>query len=230
VTEEVHKAQDFDGSRPLPNRKREVFARMLFEGVEAGAAYELAGFKRPRGNAQRMEREPEIQSRVNFLRQELDAADLALRTVRRRQLRDQLKAITDVDRVDMFEEIEFVKKIGRGRNEREITVRRFQLKPLNALTPEQRALVEGLEADGMRPILPSKLQALALRAKLDGLDAPNKIALTDPGGNNQAPVGPTINLFNRPLDQLTDEELQEEVDAERRRLNLVGTDNGDSRE
>jgi hypothetical protein len=124
---------DFDGSRPLSNRKREMFARMLFEGVEAGAAFELAGYKRPRGNAQRMEREPEIQSRVNYLREELDAADLALRTVRRRQLREQLKTITDVDRVDMFEEVEFVKKIGRGRNAREIKLRRIQLKPLAVL-------------------------------------------------------------------------------------------------
>lgn len=220
---------DFDGSLPLPNRKREMFARLLFEGVEACAAYEFAGFKRPRGNAQRMERESEIQSRVNYLRQELDAADLALRTVRRRQLREQLKAIAEVDRVGMFEEVEFVKKIGRGRNAREIKLRRIQLKPLAALTPEQRALVEGLEADGMRPILPSKLQAMALRAKLDGLDAPSKLALTDPSGNNQAPVAPVINLFNKPLDRLSDKELQEMVDAEHRRLNLIASDNGDSR-
>jgi hypothetical protein len=134
VTQDVHKA-DFDGSRPslfrkgslpLPNRKREAFARMRFEGVETCAAYELAGFRRPRGNAQRMEREEDIQSRINFLRQELDEADLALRTVRRRELRNQLKAIAEVDRVNMFEEVEFTKKIGRGRNAREITLRRIQ--------------------------------------------------------------------------------------------------------
>jgi hypothetical protein len=197
VTQDAHKA-DCDGSQPLPNRKREMFARLLFEGVEAGAAYELAGYRRPRGNAQRMEREPEIQSRVNYLRQELDAADLALRTVRRRELRNQLKAITDIDRVDMFEEVNITKKIGRGRNEREITLRQIQLKPLAELTPEQRALVEGLEADGMRPILPSKLQALALRAKLDGLDGPNRVALTDPSGTQSAPITPTINLIGHP--------------------------------
>jgi hypothetical protein len=199
VTQDAHKV-DCDGSQPLPNRKRETFARLLFEGVEACAAYELAGFKRPRGNAQRMEREAEIQSRVNYLRQELDAADLALRTVRRRELRNQLKAITEIDRVEMFEEVSFVKKIGRGRNAREITLRRIQLKPLAALTPEQRALVEGLEADGMRPILPSKLQAMALRAKLDGLDAPSKVAMTDPTGTQSAPMGATINLRGHPDD------------------------------
>jgi hypothetical protein len=187
MTEEAHKA-DCDGSRPLPNRKREMFVRMLFEGVEATAAYELAGYKRPRGNAQRMEREEEIQSRLNYLRHELDATDLALRAVRRRQLREQLRAIAGIDRVDMFEEIEFVRKIGRGRNAREIKLRRFQLKPLSALTPEQRALVEGLEADGLRPILPGKLQAIALIAKLDGLDAPTKIATTDAAGTGPGTI------------------------------------------
>jgi hypothetical protein len=38
----------------------------LFEGIDVQAAYELAGFKRPRGNAQRMEREPLIRARVNY--------------------------------------------------------------------------------------------------------------------------------------------------------------------
>jgi hypothetical protein len=188
---------DCDGSLPLPSRKREAFARLLFEGTDICAAYELAGYKRPRGNAQRMEREPEIQSRVNYLRQELDTADLALRTVRRHQLREQLKAIAEVDRVSMFEEVEFVKKIGRGRNAREIKLRRIQLKPLAALTPEQRALVEGLEADGMRPILPSKLQAMALRAKLDGLDGPSKIAMTDPTGTEEASLLPPLTDADR---------------------------------
>jgi hypothetical protein len=181
MSTDVQKYTAHDGSLPMRDRRREAFARLLFEGVEVRAAYEQAGFKRPRGNAQRMEREHEVQARINYLRSELDAADLALRTVRRRQLRDQLKAITDVDRLSMFEEVEFVKKIGRGRNAREITLRRLQLKPLTELTVAQRALVEGLEADGMRPILPSKLQAIALRAKLDGLDAPTVQKMTHTG-------------------------------------------------
>jgi hypothetical protein len=42
------------------------------------------------------------------------------------------------------------------------------------MTPEQRALVEGIESDGMRPALPSKLGALVQLAKLDGLDQPFK--------------------------------------------------------
>jgi hypothetical protein len=70
------------GSQPLTDRRREAFARALFEGIDVQAAYELAGFKRPRGNAQRMEREPLIQARVNYLRRELDRADLLMRSVR----------------------------------------------------------------------------------------------------------------------------------------------------
>ena len=48
------------GSQPLTDRRREAFARALFEGIDVQAAYQLAGFKRPRSNAQRMEREPLI--------------------------------------------------------------------------------------------------------------------------------------------------------------------------
>lgn len=75
---------------------------------------------------------------------------------------------------------------------------------------------------------------MALQAKLDGLDAPSKVALTDPTGKKQAAVSPVINLIGKPIDQFSDEELCEFIDAEReaeerRRLNLVGPDNDDSR-
>ena len=55
-----------------------------------------------------------------------------------------------------------------------MTLRRLQMKSLAELTPEQRGLVEGIESDGMRPALPSKLGALAQLTKLDGLDQPFK--------------------------------------------------------
>ena len=93
------------GSQPLTDRRREAFACALFEGIDVQAAYELAGFKRPRGNAQRMEREPLIQARVNYLRRELDRADLLMRSVRRRQVRQQLMQIATADRLGLFEEI-----------------------------------------------------------------------------------------------------------------------------
>ena len=108
-------------SRKLPliaDRRREAFARALFEGIDVQAAYELAGFKRPRGNAQRMEREPLIQARVNYLRRELDRADLLMRSLRRRQLRQQLMQIATADRLGLFEEVTITKTVGRGRNAR----------------------------------------------------------------------------------------------------------------
>jgi hypothetical protein len=39
------------GSQPLTDRRRKAFACALFEGIDVQAAYELAGFKRPRSNA-----------------------------------------------------------------------------------------------------------------------------------------------------------------------------------
>jgi hypothetical protein len=163
------------GSWPLPDRRREMFARALFEGLDVRLAYELAGFKRPRGNAARMEKELAIQARLNYLRRELDETDLYKRALRRHQLRQQLAQIATADRLSLFEEVEITKTIGRGRNARPVTLRRLQMKPLADLTPEQRALVEGIESDGMRPAMPSKLGALAQLAKLDGLDQPLKI-------------------------------------------------------
>ncbi len=176
MAEDVHNDTEDDGSEPLLDRRREAFARALFEGVDVNVAYERAGFKRPRGNATRMEKEPAIRARVNYLRCELDEADLNMRSVRRHQLRQQLAQIATVDRLGLFEEVEMKKTIGRGRNARTITLRRLQLKPLADFTPEQRALVEGVESDGLRPAMPSKLGALAQLAKLDGLDQPLKFS------------------------------------------------------
>jgi hypothetical protein len=160
------------GAQPLADRRRELFVRALFEGIDVRLAYELAGFKRPRGNANRMEKEPAIQARLNYLRRELDETDLHRRAIRRHQLRQELTHIATADRLSLFEEVKVTKIVGRGRNARTVTLRRLQMRPLADLTPEQRALVEGIESDGMRPAMPSKLGALAQLAKLDGLDQP----------------------------------------------------------
>jgi hypothetical protein len=44
------------------------------------------------------------------------------------------------------EEVSIRKTVGRGRNARTVTFRRLQMKALADLTPEQRALVEGIES------------------------------------------------------------------------------------
>jgi hypothetical protein len=175
-------AVDGIGSQPLPDRRRELFVRALFEGIDAQTAYELAGFRRPRGNATRMEKEPAIQARLNYLRRELDEADLRRRVLRRNALRQQLTHILTQDRLSLFEEVEIIKTVGRGRNTRTVTERRLQMKPLADFTPEQRALVEGIEGDGTRPTMPSKLGALAQLTKLDGLDQPAKFSGELSGG------------------------------------------------
>ena len=119
-----------------------------------------------------MEKEHAIQARLNYLRRELDEGDLYRRALRRHQLRQQLGHIATADRLSLFEEVTVNKTVGRGRNARTVTLRRYQMKPLAELTSEQRALVEGIESDGMRPAMLSKLGAMAQLAKLDGLDQP----------------------------------------------------------
>jgi hypothetical protein len=59
-----------------------------------------------------------------------------------------------------------------------------KLSALAALDSEQAALIEGIEQTkyGVRLIMLSKLQAAAQLARLDGLDAPTKVAPTTPDG------------------------------------------------
>lgn len=64
-----------NGSRPLKNSKDEAFAReaVALDSIHRG--YEAAGFKRPRGNAERKARQPNVAARIEFLR--MEAAKLA---------------------------------------------------------------------------------------------------------------------------------------------------------
>ena len=88
-----------------------------------------------------------------------------MRSLRRRQLRQQLMQIATADRLGLFEEVNITKTVGRGRNARTVTLRRLQMKSLADLTADERALVEGIESDGIRPAMPSKLGAFAQLAK-----------------------------------------------------------------
>ena len=60
-------ADDLDASKPLPDRKRERFCQELMAGTPLYDAYTEAGFARSRGNAQRMEQEPEVVTRLEYL-------------------------------------------------------------------------------------------------------------------------------------------------------------------
>jgi hypothetical protein len=154
-----------DPSEPLPDRKRERFCQELMAGAPLYDAYTEAGFARPRGNAQRMEREPEVAARLEFLRRQVEKYEPVLLAFRRVMVRRKLDNIVDLDRLGLFEEYR-----ARGK-------RRLRLKSIDQLTPEQRAIIDSVEItkDGVKLAMPGKLAALAQLAKLDGLDRPTNI-------------------------------------------------------
>lgn len=55
------------GSLPLRDPKREIFCHELVAGGDLYKAFTVAGFKRPRGNAQAMLAEDLVQARVRYL-------------------------------------------------------------------------------------------------------------------------------------------------------------------
>jgi len=166
----------YDGSTPHPDPQRETFCQELIAGEFLYAAYEAAGFKRPRGNAQRMQQEPEVVARLKYLAERVAALGLdeILMAYRRNEHRRALEHIATADRLEVFEQ----KRGGRVR-----------LKPLSKLTADQRALIDGLEIDAkgaVKVLMPKRLDARSMLAKLDGFDKPVKIAPTDPTGEHAA--------------------------------------------
>jgi hypothetical protein len=163
---------DNDPSMPLPDRKRERFCQELMAGTPLYDAYTEAGFARPRGNAQRMEQEPEVVARLQFLRGQVEKYEPVLLAFRRVMVRRKLDNIVDLDRLGLFEEYH-----ARGK-------RRLRLKPIDQFTPEQRSIIDSIEVtkDGVKLTMPGKLAALAQLAKLDGLDKPSKESIEHSGG------------------------------------------------
>jgi hypothetical protein len=56
---------------PPKNPRHEAFIRHLLEGKDATTAFELAGFKRDSGNANRLFRNPKVQARLRELQDEI---------------------------------------------------------------------------------------------------------------------------------------------------------------
>jgi hypothetical protein len=150
----------FDPSQPLADRKRERFCQELAAGTPLYRSYELAGFRRPRGNAYRLEREEKVRARLGHLRTEVEKYEPVFLAFRRTMMRHQLEAIIDCDRLGYFEEY-----VSDGK-------RRLRLKGIDQLTAEQRAVIDAIEVtdNGVKVSLPSRLQALAALARIDGLD------------------------------------------------------------
>jgi hypothetical protein len=184
--------QTYDGSIALPDRKRESFCQELIAGEDLYAAYESAGFKRPRGNAQRMQQEPEVSKRLEFLGRRVASFDEAMRDYRRLQHRRALEHIAVADRLSLFEEKTFKVGAGHDRNgkPRYRNVKRLCLKPLADLSPEQRVLIDGIKISdkgAIEVLMPKRLDARAMLAKLDGLEGPTKVEHT---GKDGAPLVP----------------------------------------
>jgi len=59
--------QTYDGSIPLKDTRRERFCQEAVTLNDIKAAYELVGFKRARGNAHRLVREPLVSKRLEYL-------------------------------------------------------------------------------------------------------------------------------------------------------------------
>lgn len=62
-----HFKADYDGSKPLPNGKDEIFCQESVALNSLHKGYEVAGFKRPRGNAERKSRQPNVAKRLAHL-------------------------------------------------------------------------------------------------------------------------------------------------------------------
>lgn len=166
-----------DPARPLSRRRHncdpERFVNDILAGVDLHDAYELAGFKRPRGNAQRLLREPAVAARFEFLRKEIDSEREQLTALRRSRTRRILEGYRDIDRSSMYNDD-------------------GSFKSLKELSSEQRSLIESIEITkfGTKVSMPSKIATAAQLAKLDGLDEPERTELT---GKNGAPLpGQTV--------------------------------------
>lgn len=172
----------FDPSKPHPDHKRELFCQELIAGADLYAAYVAADFKRPRGNAQRMAQEPEVAARLVYLHGRVEPIDIALLGYRRTEYRRALENVAKTDRLGLFEEFSRSYKVGKRRR----TLRGIRLKKFAEITPEQRALIDGLEITdkgGLKVLMPKRLEARAMLAKLDGLDKAAKDPIADAVGD-----------------------------------------------
>ncbi len=148
-------------SKRLRDPRRERFCQELAAGALLHDAYVRAGFRHPRGNAARVAREPKVVTRLEWLLKRNEPHEETMIAWRRASMRRWLENVRDLDRRCFFQ-------IGDDGQ--------VKLAPLAELDSEQAALIEGIEQTryGIRINMPSKLQAAAQLARLDGLEAPTK--------------------------------------------------------
>jgi hypothetical protein len=184
----------FDPALPLRNVRHEGFARARVVLETPLRAMQIAGYEKPTaGNAARLDRHPNIIARVRHL--SACDNDLAMVTLRRNRLRNLLERIALVDRTRLVEYVE-EPIIFKGKpvivDGKALTQKVQRLRAFPELTEDERLLIE-IDGDNVKTVL--RLDAIAQLCKLDGLDAPSKVAMTDSTGTQNAPITPTINLI-----------------------------------
>jgi hypothetical protein len=187
----------FDPALPLRNVRHEAFARARVVLETPLRAMQLAGYEKPTaGNAARLDRHPNIIARVRHL--SACDNDLAMVTLRRNRLRNLLERIALVDRTRLVEHVE-EPIIFKGKpvivDGKALTQNVQRPRAFSELTEDERLLIE-IDGDKVKTVL--RLDAIAQLCRLDGLDAPNRVAMTDPTGTQSAPLCATINLRGDP--------------------------------
>jgi hypothetical protein len=174
------------GSLRLSDPAREIFCQELVATGDCYVSFETAGFKRPRGNAQRLLRELEVAERIGFLYRKIAPLEEMLLLHRRHEHRKALEHIATADRLSLWEEKDrYVATVDKNGKKRRRRVRSIELKPLNKMSADERALIDGFKMTDKGAIeitIPKRLDARAMLAKLDGLDAPQKSEVGGPDG------------------------------------------------
>jgi hypothetical protein len=175
----------FDPALPLRNVRHEAFARARVVLETPLQAMQHAGYEKPTtGNAARLDRHPNIIARVGHL--SACDNDLAMVTLRRNRIRNMLERIALVDRTRLVENAE-EPIIFEGKpvivDGKALTRKVQRLRAFPEMTEDERLLIE-IDGDKVKTVF--RLDAVAQLRKLDGLDRPEKVAITDPSGNQPA--------------------------------------------
>jgi hypothetical protein len=138
---------------------REKFVHNLICGMHHRDAYVAAGFAdyhSSGANALRMMRDPVVSARLDWLLREVREREGLELVLRRRRLIAVLEGLLG-ERADMFDNDGI-------------------LKPLDQLTPQQRGMIDSIRPTkaGREAIMPSRLAAAQLLARLEGFEAPSK--------------------------------------------------------
>jgi hypothetical protein len=171
------------GSEPVKSYKHELFARSMALNMPVLECARRAGYDvMTKANAHKIARRRDVMDRVNYLAGNTDEV------IRRKRIEIErevgLIAYANMD--------DFVKISDNGSPH-------IDLSDLLSLTePERRSLMAAVKAvrttkDGVTLELHGKLEALEHLRKMNGIDPPQKTALTDPEGKE--PMVAVINLM-----------------------------------